>query len=72
MEHLYTCEYLSKDIETNKPIFEKIFENNIVEQKRVNTLFLLRYQRRMERNQTTVISSLDPLYYSDSSAVMDI
>ena len=59
-------------LETNKPIFEKIFENNIVEQKRVNTLFLLRYQRRMDRSQTTVISSLDPLYYSDSSPVMDI
>ena len=71
MEHLYICEYLSEDIENDKPIFEKIFENSIIEQKKVNKLFLNRYQRRMKRNQTIEIPSLDPLYCFDSSTVMD-
>ena len=72
MEHLYTCEHLSEDIETDKPIFEKIFENNIIEQKKVNKLFLQRYQRRMKRKQTIEISSWDPLHCFDSGAVMDL
>ena len=66
----FVCEYLSE--ETEKPIFEKIFEENIIEQKKVNTIFLENYQRKLKRNQenqTIEISSLDPLYYT--GAVMD-
>ena len=67
MKHVYICEYLSEETETEKPIFEKIFEENIIEQKKVNTIFLENYQRKLKRNQenqTIEISSLDPLYYS--------
>ena len=30
MKHLYICEYLNNDSENEKPIFEKIFEENII------------------------------------------
>ena len=71
MKHLYTCEYLSSDIEKDKPIFEKIFEENITEQMKVNKLFSQRLNRRLNRKQTIAIFSLDPLYNSDSCTVMD-
>ena len=72
MQHLYICEYLSKEKETEKPIFEKIFEENIIEQKKVNKIFQHNYQRKLKRNkemQTIAISRLDPLY--NFGAVMD-
>ena len=71
MKHLYLCEYLSINTEKDKPIFEKIFEENIIEQKKVNQLFSQRLKRRLKRNQTTAISSSDPLYNSDPCTVMD-
>ena len=40
MKHLYICEYLSEETETDRPIFEKIFEENIIEQRKVNTIIL--------------------------------
>ena len=67
MKHLYICEYLSEETETDRPIFEKIFEENIIEQRKVNIIILENYQRKLKRNQesqTIEIYSLDLLYYS--------
>ena len=71
MKHLYICEYLNNDYENEKPIFEKIFEENIIEQKKVNKLFIQRLKRRLERKQTIEISSSDPLYNYNFCTVMD-
>ena len=64
--------FWSKETVTDKPIFEKIFEENIIEQRKENTIFLENYQKKLKRsqeNQTINISILAPLYYS--CTVMD-
>ena len=49
MKHIYECEYFSENNQTDKPIFEQIFEENLIQQKKINEIFEQNYQRRMER-----------------------
>ena len=74
MKHIYLCEYLSENNETNKPNFEEIFEEKVTQQKEVNKIFQKKFQKRSKRteeSQTNAILSKDPLYFHCNSTVME-
>ena len=56
MTHM--CEYLSEFKNRETPIFERIFEENISEQKEIYKIFEENY---IDRIQTNVIFCKDPL-----------
>ena len=56
MKHIYDCKFLNEDnIETN---YEKIFEENIKNQKNV----LERFRKNMKKRMYHGILNVDPLY----------
>ena len=74
MKHIYICDYQSENNETNKPNFEEIFEENVIQQKEVNKIFQKKFQKRnkiTEEIQTNAILSKDPLCFYHNSAVME-
>ena len=74
MKHIYICNYQSENNETNKPNFEEIFEENVIQQKKVNKIFQTKFLKRnkiTEEIQTNVILSKDPLCFYYNSAVME-
>ena len=48
MKHLYECAFFNENNKSDKPIFEQIYEENLVQQKEINEIFQQNYQRRMK------------------------